>query len=112
MLNCHHGGHPPRPHVDPPPAEVLETAAAMFQALGDPLRLRLLTRLAGGEACVLELAEIEGEKISTISARLKLLHGERLVSRRREAKHIFYGLVDNHVLTLIETVFAHTSEAE
>jgi ArsR family transcriptional regulator len=45
----------------------------MFRALGDPERLRLLVRLAGGEACVSELAEDESEKITTVSARLKTL---------------------------------------
>jgi ArsR family transcriptional regulator, lead/cadmium/zinc/bismuth-responsive transcriptional repressor len=39
----------------------------MFQALGDPERLRLLVRLAAGEACVSELAEDAGEKITCIS---------------------------------------------
>ena len=59
------GGHPPRPLVRLPPRVQIEAAAEMFRALGDPERLRLLVRLAAGEACVSELAEDEGEKITS-----------------------------------------------
>lgn len=83
----------------------------MFQALGDPERLRLLVRLAAGEACVSELAEHEGEKISTVSARLKTLYSVRLVKRRREAKHVYYALADEHVLPLVTNAIDHAAES-
>jgi ArsR family transcriptional regulator len=82
----------------------------MFQALGDPVRLRLLVRLAEGEACVSELAEQEREKITTVSARLKILHAARLVARRREARHVFYRLADEHVLPLVRNACDHAAE--
>lgn len=82
----------------------------MFRALGDPERLRLLVRLAEGEACVSELAEHEGEKITTVSARLKALYAVRLVRRRREAKHVFYSLADEHVLPLVRNAIDHAAE--
>jgi DNA-binding transcriptional ArsR family regulator len=41
---------------------------------------------------VSELAEAEGEKITTVSARLKTLAGVGLVRRRCEAKHVFFTL--------------------
>jgi len=97
--------------VKPPPQwRELESAAEMFRALADPLRLRLLCRLAGGEACVSELAALEGDKLTTISARLKMLHGARLVRRRREAKHVIYALADEHVLHLVQNAVDHTME--
>jgi ArsR family transcriptional regulator, lead/cadmium/zinc/bismuth-responsive transcriptional repressor len=82
----------------------------MFRAIGDAKRLRLLVRLAGGEACVSDLAEEEGEKITTVSARLKALHAARLVKRRREAKHVFYTLADQHVLPLVHNAIDHAAE--
>jgi ArsR family transcriptional regulator len=82
----------------------------LFRALGDPERLRLLVRLAEGEACVSELAEHEGEKITTVSARLKTLYAVRLVKRRREAKHVFYALADEHVLPLVRNAIDHAAE--
>jgi DNA-binding transcriptional ArsR family regulator len=95
--------HPPaRAWPMPPEDAELEQASAMFRALGDPARLRLLARLASGEVCVTELAEFEDEKLTTVSARLKTLHDVTLVKRRREAKHIYYSLSDTHVLRLVE----------
>jgi DNA-binding transcriptional ArsR family regulator len=102
--------HPARSWPKLPDGAELEDASAMFRALGDPFRLRLLARLAGGEVCVSELAELEGDKLTTVSARLKLLHAVRLVKRRREAKHIFYALSDGHVLQLVKSAMEHAAE--
>jgi DNA-binding transcriptional ArsR family regulator len=104
----HH--HEPRAFPSPPAG--LEDASAMFRALGDPARLRLLARLAeaDGEVCVTELAELEKEKLTTISARLKMLHAVRLVRRRRQAKHIFYAPSDLHVLRMMQSAIEHAAE--
>jgi ArsR family transcriptional regulator, lead/cadmium/zinc/bismuth-responsive transcriptional repressor len=88
----------------------LARAAALFRACGDPERLRLLERLSQGEFCVSELAASSGEGLSTVSQRLRLLRAEGLVSRRREGKHIFYGLFDQHVADLIHTALEHALE--
>jgi ArsR family transcriptional regulator, lead/cadmium/zinc/bismuth-responsive transcriptional repressor len=102
--------HASRRHPEPPAGSDLESASAMFRALGDSSRLRLLARLAHAEICVSELAELESEKMSTVSARLKTLHAVRLVKRRREAKHIFYALSDAHVLQLVRSAIEHAAE--
>lgn len=94
----------------PWPAPVIERAARMFSAAGAPERLRLLARLSGVEACVTAIAEAEGEGLSTISNRLKLLHREGLVARRREGRHVWYRLADDHVDALIRAVIAHAHE--
>lgn len=91
-------------------ASQLEAAGEMFHALRDPARLRLLILLSQGERCVTELVEAEQAKLGSISARLKILHGARLVRRRRAAKHVFYALSDDHVLTLLNSVLAHAAE--
>lgn len=88
----------------------LERASRIFRALGDPSRLRLLTVLGRGEACVTEVSAAEGEEISTISQRLRVLRNEGLVSRRRQGKHIVYGLADQHVADLIFNALEHASE--
>lgn len=106
-----HGGHPQRPPASLPSRAQVETAAEIFRALGDPERLRLLLRLAESEACVSELAEDEGEKITTVSARLKSLSSVRLVRRRRQAKHVFYALADEHVLRLVRNAIDHAAES-
>lgn len=99
-------------HGDPLPTdpEQLEEAARMFQALSDPARLRPLMDLAAGERCVSELVHTQQAKLSSVSARLKVLHAARLVNRRRDAKHIYYSLADDHVLVLLRNVLAHSAE--
>ena len=91
----------------------VERAAAIFSAVGDPARLRLLERLArGGEHCVSELAEASGDAMSTVSQRLRLLRAEKLVGRRREGKHVYYALADEHVRALIFAGLEHAAEHE
>jgi ArsR family transcriptional regulator len=92
-------------------AEALDRASRLFRALGDVPRMRLLTLLADGPACVTELADAEHENISTVSQRLRVLRAENLVSRQREGKHIRYTLADAHVFELITNALAHASEA-
>jgi DNA-binding transcriptional ArsR family regulator len=106
--SAHH--HPARLWPKFPDRDELEHVSAMFRALGDPARLRLLARLASGEVCVTELAETENEKLTTVSARLKTLHEVRLVKRRREAKHIYYSLSDTHLLRLVESAMENAAE--
>jgi ArsR family transcriptional regulator len=71
-----------------------------------------LARLANGELSVTELAQLENEKPTTVSARLKTLHAVRLVKRRREAKHSFYSLSDRHVLELMQNAMEHATEGK
>jgi len=88
--------------------QALEEAAAMFRALADPERLRLVLRLADGEASVSQLAG--DQKLTTVSARLQFLLAARLVRRRREARQIFYALADEHVIDLLANAMDHAGE--
>jgi ArsR family transcriptional regulator, lead/cadmium/zinc/bismuth-responsive transcriptional repressor len=88
----------------------LESAARLFRAIGDPARLRMLAKLAQGEMCVTELAASEGESLSTISQRLRVLRSENIIVRRRRGKHINYGLADQHVMDLVFNALAHATE--
>ncbi|MBP7683892.1 MAG: helix-turn-helix transcriptional regulator [Deltaproteobacteria bacterium] len=89
------------------PAPLLERAADLFRALGDTARLSLLEKLTHGEFCVGELADSSGEALSTVSQRLRRLRGDALVRRRRDGKHIYYTVADEHVAELIRTALDH-----
>jgi len=93
-------------------AKALEVAASMCQAMADPSRLRLLLWLQQGERCVSELVALEQAKLSSVSARLQLLYSARLVTKRREAKHVFYRLADAHVRHLLGNILHHAAETE
>jgi ArsR family transcriptional regulator len=69
--------------------------AAVFRALGDPGRLRLLSFLAAqpsGEACVCNLTEPLGLSQPTVSHHLKVLTDAGLLERERRATWIYYRL--------------------
>jgi DNA-binding transcriptional ArsR family regulator len=59
---------------------------------------------------VSEIAAAEGEKMTTVSARLQILHAARLIGRRREGKSVIYSIADDHVLMLVKNAVAHAVE--
>ena len=89
---------------------VLEAAAGFFRAAGDPARLRILVELRAGERCVTEIAAQSADELSTVSQRLRVLHTEGLLRKRRDGKHILYRLADEHVLALVESACSHAEE--
>lgn len=90
----------------------LDRAAQLFRAMGDAPRLRILELLKQGERCVTEIVAAVNDKFSTVSQRLRILHGEGLIARRREGTHIYYALADRHVVDLIQNALAHAHELE
>lgn len=105
------GPHHAHTSVAPLAEAAVTRAAAIFRALGDPGRLRLLHHLEAGERCVSDLADDVGVKLSTLSQQLRLLHAERIVGRRRDGKHIYYTLADEHVRALLRAALEHAGEA-
>ncbi|EYF06327.1 ArsR/SmtB family transcription factor [Chondromyces apiculatus] len=104
----------PHHHVPAAPSTfgklAFQRAAALFRALGDVERLKLLESLAQREVCVTELAETSRARMPTVSQRLRVLRAEGLVVQRREGKHIFYALADQHVVELVHNALQHASE--
>jgi ArsR family transcriptional regulator, arsenate/arsenite/antimonite-responsive transcriptional repressor len=67
--------------------------APLFKALGDPVRLRLLSLIAchdGGEACVCELTDAFDVSAPTISHHLKVLREAGLITSERRGTWIYY----------------------
>ncbi len=82
---------------EPLPIDEAEQLARMFKALGDPIRLRLLSMIAShesGEACVCELTHgsftVTGP---TISHHLKVLREAGLIEGERRGTWIYYRVL-------------------
>ncbi|MGQ0826728.1 MAG: ArsR/SmtB family transcription factor [Actinomycetota bacterium] len=89
---------------------VIERAAALFDVLSDPNRLRLLSCLAAvDELCVHELAAAVGMHESTTSHALRLLRGHYMVRARRSGRTVYYRLADEHVRHVLADVLAHVA---
>ena len=68
------------------------TPDAVFKALGNPARLTLVRKLAGGEHCVCDLVEAVGLGWSTTSKHLDVLREAGVVSSDKRGQKIFYRL--------------------
>jgi ArsR family transcriptional regulator, arsenate/arsenite/antimonite-responsive transcriptional repressor len=70
--------------------------SAMFKALGDPVRLRLLSLIAshpGGQACVCEISGTFDVSQPTISHHLKLLRSAGLLDCERRGTWVYYWVI-------------------
>jgi DNA-binding transcriptional ArsR family regulator len=90
------------PH--PLPADLVELIARRFRALGEPMRVRLLDQLRGGEATVGELSEALGASQQNVSKHLALLTDVGILGRRKAGNHVYYRIADEGVLALCEQV--------
>ncbi len=89
-------------------AESALRIAPVLKALGDPVRLRLMSLVAShadGEACVCDLHEAFELSQPTISHHLKVLHDTGLLERSKRGVWVFYR-VRTEVLTDIATLIA------
>lgn len=92
-------------------AERVERTCAIFSALADPTRFRILAALACEELCVCDLAEVCGISQSGVSHQLRLLRERSLVRFRRSGPRAIYRLADRHVETLIAVGLEHADES-
>nr|BBH93568.1 transcriptional regulator [Thermogemmatispora argillosa] len=92
------------------PDPLLELIAARFRLLGEPLRLKLLAALTGGERSVGELVAMTGASQPNVSKHLAALMQGGLVKRRKVGTSIYYALADPSVLTLCDIVCAGVQE--
>ncbi|MGW1006069.1 ArsR/SmtB family transcription factor [Streptomyces sp. NPDC002520] len=71
--------------------------ARVFKALGDPVRLRLMSMIAsrgeGGEICVCELTPAFDLAQPTISHHLKLLRQAGLIDCQRRGTWVYYWVL-------------------
>ena len=81
--------------------------ADIFKALGDPTRVKIIALLDAGELCVGEICLTLGMSQPAVSSQLRLLRTLGIVSVRREGKHAYYRLADEHVRHLFHQGLAH-----
>src|ERR1700729_4396167 len=82
--------------------------AAMFKALGDPVRLRLLSLIAshpGGEACVCEISATFDVSQPTISHHLKLLRSAGLLDCERRGTWVYYWVIPSALQQLSSVLY-------
>ena len=97
-------------------AHLLDTATAaetaeLFKALGDPTRLRIISLLAHTELCVGDLCLVLDMSQPAVSYQLRILRTLRIVQARKEGKHVYYRLDDDHIHQLYQQGVDHVKHA-
>ena len=86
------------------PAGALELVAARFKVLAEPMRLRLLNELRGGEKTVTQLVDAIGAGQANVSKHLGLLADAGMVSRRKDGLNVNYFIADESLFELCDLV--------
>ena len=81
-----------------------ERLAAIFKAMGHPLRLRLLRDVARGEVCVSELGRQTESAQATISQHLGILRDRGLMIPERRGNMTCYRLADTQFADLLARI--------
>jgi DNA-binding transcriptional ArsR family regulator len=90
------------PH--PIPASLADLIAQRFRVMGEPMRIRLLDALRGGELSVRELAEATKTSQQNVSKHLGVLHAAGIVRRHKDGNRVLYEIADQTVFDLCEHV--------
>jgi DNA-binding transcriptional ArsR family regulator len=89
---------------------VAKRLAAVFRSLSDPTRLRIISLVSEREFCVTDLAAALEMEQSTVSHQLLDMRQAGWVRYRREGRHVFYALDDEHVADLYRQALAHIGQ--
>ena len=94
-----------------PDEDAVEETRALFTALADRTRLRVLHALAGGEElCVCDVAHVVGTSVSTASHHLRKLRDLRLIRYRGDGKMAYYSLKDRFAARLVSQALARAAD--
>lgn len=80
-------------------------AVALLKALGNEDRLLLLCQLSQGELSVGDLEATLDIHQPTLSQQLGVLRTEGLVATRRDGKRVFYSLVDENAMRVLDLLY-------
>jgi DNA-binding transcriptional ArsR family regulator len=87
-------------------------ACRLMKVLSNPDRLMLLCQLSQGERRVGELEEILSITQPTLSQQLTVLREEKLVTTRRDGKSIYYQIVSQPTLAIMNVLFDQFCEPQ
>ena len=91
-----------------PTEELLEDARALFAALADRARLKILHALKDGEElCVCDVAHVLGCSVSTASHHLRKLRDLKLLTYRSNGKMAYYSLRNGFAAELVAAMLTH-----
>ena len=92
---------------EPLPTAGAEELAALFKAVADPVRLRLLSMIAchpDGESCVCDLTPAFDMTAPSISYHLKILREAGLITAERRGTWVYYRVIPEVMARMSEVL--------
>jgi DNA-binding transcriptional ArsR family regulator len=89
-----------------------QAAGELLRALSAPIRIAIVTELAGGPRRVHELVELLGAPQPLVSQHLRVLRSAGVVRGDRRGREIAYGLIDEHVAHIVADAVSHVGERQ
>lgn len=93
-----------------PDDAVVHDVVTLLKGFADETRVRILSLLGDSEVCVHDIVDALEMSQSGVSHQLRVLRDARLVTSRREGRHVYYRLADNHVRAMLENALSHVQE--
>ena len=90
----------------------IEKLCSWFKIIGDKTRMKILWTLINSEMCVCDICVLLNMTKSAISHQLKVLKDYNMLKSRKQGKHIYYSLDDNHVKEIINIAYSHQRHIE
>lgn len=84
---------------------------ALFRAMGDTNRMRIVSLLMDHELCVHDITALLDMSQSAVSHQMRVLRQMRVVRSRKEGRHVYYTLDDDHVRQLFAIGLEHIEDA-
>ena len=88
----------------------IEATRAIFKALSNEYRIRILEALRDGELCACEIQVVLDAPQSTVASHLRELKDAGLVNTRRQGKWTYYRIADTAALQLLDIANALADE--
>jgi ArsR family transcriptional regulator len=93
-----------------PSDSVTDETVRLLKGFANETRLQILCLLRDREVCVHDIVEALGMSQSAVSHQLRVLRDARLVAHRRDGRHVYYRLADDHVREMLENALTHGAE--
>ncbi len=84
--------------------KALELKAEVLKALAQPMRLKILECLRGGERCICEIIPAVGGEQSNISRHISLMQRSRLVTTRKDGAKVMVKVTDPKIFAILDQV--------
>ena len=88
----------------------IEATQAVFKALSNGHRIRILEALRDGELCACDIQVVLDAPQSTVASHLRELKDAGLVNTRRQGKWTYYRIADTAALQLLDIADALAEE--